>query len=236
MNTTPDILNETALHVEQVIYSRHSIRRFLPKPVSLSTVRELLETAAQAPSGTNVQPWKVYALAGEKKVELGNAITEKYLASGVEGMPFDYYPKEWTDPWLSRRRKTGIDLYALLGIEKGDDDKMLQQWIRNYQFFDAPVGLIFTIDKVLGQGMFLDCGMFIATLMIAARARGLDTCVQVAFAHFQEVIHKTLYLPENEIVICGMSLGYADQEAPENKLRTEREPVDSFADLRGFAD
>ena len=233
---TPDTQNETAFQVEQVIYSRHSVRRFLPKPVPASTVRELLEVASQAPSGTNVQPWKVYALAGEKKVELGKEITEKYLASGIEGMPFDYYPKEWVDPWLSRRRKTGIDLYALLGIAKGDKDKMLQQWIRNYQFFDAPVGLIFTVDKIIGQGMFLDYGMFIATLMIAARARGLDTCTQLAFAEFQEVIHKTLDVPENEMVICGMALGYADLEAPENKLRTEREPVENFADFRGFDD
>ena len=235
MNTL-DTQNETAFQVEQVIYSRHSVRRFLPKPVPASTVKELLEVASQAPSGTNVQPWKVYALAGEKKVELGKAITEKYLASGIEGMPFDYYPKEWVDPWLSRRRKTGIDLYALLGIAKGDKDKMLLQWIRNYQFFDAPVGLIFTVDKIIGQGMFLDYGMFIATLMIAARARGLDTCTQLAFAEFQEVIHKTLDVPENEMVICGMALGYADLEAPENKLRTEREPVENFADFRGFDD
>ena len=233
---TPDTQNETAFQVEQVVYSRHSIRRFLSKPVSASTVRELLEVAAQAPSGTNVQPWKVYALTGEKKIELSNAITEKYLASGIEGMPFNYYPKEWVDPWLSRRRKTGIDLYALLGIAKGDKDKMLQQWIRNYQFFDAPVGLIFTVDKIIGQGMFLDYGMFIATLMIAARDRGLDTCTQLAFAEFQEVIHKTLDLPENEMIICGMSLGYADPDAPENKLRTEREPVENFADFRGFDD
>ena len=231
---TQNILNETTQRVDEVIRSRHSIRRFLPKPVSAAAVKEILEIASCAPSGTNMQPWKVYALAGEEKTTLGNVITEKYLASGMEGMPFDYYPKEWIDPWLSRRRKTGTDLYSLLGIAKGDKDKMVQQWIRNYRFFDAPVGLILTIDKIFGTGIFLDYGMFIGNLMIAARARGVDTCVQLAFAEFQEIIHKTLDLPENEQVICGVSLGYADPDAPENQLRTEREPVEKFADFRGF--
>ena len=232
---TPDVLSDITPQVDQAIRSRRSIRRFLPKQVPATTVRELLELAARAPSGTNVQPWKVYALAGKEKDALGKALTDRYMASGIEGVAFDYYPKEWVEPWISRRRKVGADLYSLLKIAKGNKDKMVQQWTRNYIFFDAPVGLIFTIDKVFGLGMFLDYGMFLANLMTAARARGLDTCPQLAFAEFQETIRKQLAIPENELVICGMSLGYADPDAPENQLITEREPVESFADFRGFA-
>jgi nitroreductase len=225
----------TPISVKDAIHTRHSIRRFLVKPVSADTVREILDLAARAPSGTNVQPWKVYALAGQKKEALGRAITEKYLASGFEKTDFEYYPKEWVEPWISRRRKVGADLYALLGIVKGDKKRMTEQWIRNYRFFDAPVGLIFTIDRIFGSGMLLDYGIFMENLMLAARAFGLDTCPQAAFTDFQQTIQQTLGFPENERVICGMALGYADPDAPENQLRTERAPAKEFSDFRGFA-
>ncbi|GHU33920.1 nitroreductase [Betaproteobacteria bacterium] len=225
----------TPVSIKDAIHTRHSIRRFLPAPVAADTVREILDLAARAPSGTNVQPWKVYALAGPEKEALGRAITEKYLASGFEKTDFDYYPKEWVEPWLSRRRKVGADLYALLGIVKGDKERMTGQWIRNYRFFDAPVGLIFTIDRIFGSGMLLDYGMFLENLMLAARAFGLDTCPQAAFSDFQNTIRQTLGLPENERVICGMALGYAEPEAPENQLITERVPAREFTDFRGFA-
>ncbi|MDR0439823.1 MAG: nitroreductase [Candidatus Accumulibacter sp.] len=221
--------------VENVIRGRRSIRRFLTTPVDTGVVRELLELAARAPSGTNVQPWRVYALAGAAKDALIRAVVEKYKASGIEAMDFDYHPKEWVDPWLSRRRKMGYDLYALLGIAKGDKEKMAQQEINNYRFFDAPVGLIFTFDRALGMGMLLDYGMFLENLMLAARARGLDTCQQLAFAKFQNTVQRTLGLPDNERIIGGMALGYADPDAPENRLRTERVPVEAFTEFRGFA-
>ncbi|MDR2112736.1 MAG: nitroreductase [Candidatus Accumulibacter sp.] len=221
--------------VDDIIHARRSIRRFLPTPVAAGAVRELLDLAARAPSGANVQPWRVYALAGSDKEALSRAITEKYLASGVEGMEIDYYPKQWIEPWLSRRRKVGADLYALLGIAKGDKEKAARQWLRNYRFFDAPVGLIFTVDRVFGPGMLLDYGMFLENLMLAARARGLDTCPQLAFTDFQNTIRQTLGLPENERIVCGMALGHADPEAPENQLYTERVPAETFADFRGFA-
>ena len=129
----------------------------------------------------------------------------------------------------------GADLYTLLGIDKGDRERMTRQWARNYLFFDAPVGLVFTIDRIFGPGMLLDYGMFMENLMLAARACGLDTCPQAAFADFQDTIRHALGLPENEQVICGMALGYADPEAPENRLRTERIPAEAFTDFRGFA-
>lgn len=221
-------------HVDEAIKSRRSVRRFLPTPVPKETVVELLDIAARAPSGTNVQPWKVYALTGAAKDELSAAILDKHNTTGMDGREFDYYPTEWADPWLSRRRKIGFDLYGLLGIGKEEKERMKAQMGRNYQFFDAPVGFIFTMDRQLGRGMFIDYGMFMANLMTAARARGLDTCPQAAFADFHETIRRVLGIPENELVVCGMSLGYADNEAPENRLVTEREPVEKFTDFRGF--
>lgn len=223
------------LSVDQAIRSRRSVRRFLPTPVSADTVRELLDLAARAPSGTNVQPWRVYALAGPAKDALSRAILDKYLTSGIDGKGLDYYPERWIEPWISRRRKVGADLYALLDIGKGDKEKMTRQWARNYLFFDAPVGLIFTTDRIFGHGMLLDHGMFMENLMLAARSRGLDTCPQAAFTDFQDTIRRTLGLPENEVVLCGMSLGYADPDAPENRLHTDRVPADGFTDFRGFA-
>ena len=220
--------------VDAAIRSRRSVRSFLPTPVPRALVRELLELAARAPSGTNVQPWKVYALAGAARKALSAAILEKFDRGESEGREFDYYPVEWKEPWLSRRRKIGFDLYSLLGIGKGDKARMHAQTGRNYQFFDAPVGFIFTLDRQLGRGMFLDYGMFMANLMIAARARGLDTCPQAAFADYPQTIRRHLGIPDNELVVCGMALGYANPDAPENRLVTEREPVENFTDFRGF--
>lgn len=220
--------------VDAAIRSRRSIRNFLPDPVPRETLAELLELAARAPSGTNVQPWKVYALTGTPKAAISAAILEKYERGEHEGREFDYYPKEWKEPWLSRRRKIGLGLYGLLGIAKDDQARMKAQTGRNYVFFDAPVGLIFTMDRCLGQGMFLDFGMFMANLMIAARARGLDTCAQLSFADYPKTVAENLGLPDNERVVCGMALGYANPDAPENQLITEREPVENFTDFRGF--
>ena len=229
-----DHVNEGVEAVNFAIRSRHSIRRFLPTPLPKETVAELLALAACAPSGTNVQPWKVYALAGEAKEALSQEVLQKFNSGAAEGREFDYYPKEWADPFLARRRKIGFALYGLLGIGKDDKVRMKEQTGRNFKFFDAPVGLIFTMDRILGQGMFIDYGMFMANLMTAARARGLDTCPQAAFADYHQTIRQHLNLPENELVVCGMSLGYADTNAIENTLITEREPVAGFTDFRGF--
>jgi nitroreductase len=226
--------NEAIHAVDEAIRSRHSIRRFLAKPVSRELVSELLELASRAPSGTNVQPWKVYALAGSARVALSSAILAKFERGELETRDFDYYPKEWKDPFLARRRKIGLGLYSLLGIAKDDKAGMKHQTGRNYLFFDAPVGFIFTMDTCLGQGMFLDYGMFMANLMVAARARGLDTCAQLSFADYHKTVREHLGLPDNERVVCGMALGYADPDAPENRLITEREAVEQFTDFRGF--
>jgi nitroreductase len=220
--------------VDRAIRSRRSIRRFLRTKVDASAVRELLELAACAPSGTNVQPWRVYALAGEAKAALSDAILARFMAGEREGREFDYYPTQWKEPYLSRRREVGFGLYGLLGIGRDNKAAMTAQAARNFLFFDAPVGLIFTMDRDMGHGMFIDYGMFMGNLMTAARARGLDTCPQAAFADYPATIRSVLGLPDNELVVCGMALGHADPDGPENRLRTRREPVESFTDFRGF--
>jgi LAO/AO transport system ATPase len=221
--------------VDRAITTRRSVRAFLPRPVPRATVERILAVARRAPSGTNTQPWKVYVLAGEAKARLARAITAAFDA-GTTTREFHYYPTKWFEPYLARRRKIGWDLYGLLGIGRGDKDRSHAQHRRNYLFFDAPVGLVFTIDRNLETGSWLDYGMFLENVMVAARARGLDTCPQAAWMEFPRQIAETLGLPENEQVVCGMSLGYADPDAIENRLVTEREPVAGFARFEGFDD
>jgi nitroreductase len=222
---------ETAA-VEAAITSRRSARAYLPTPVPRATVERILEVAARAPSGTNTQPWKVHVLTGTAKDRLSRAVRAAYDDPAERARhteEYAYYPTEWVSPYIDRRRKVGWDLYGLLGIGKADKARMHEQHGRNYAFFDAPVGLIFTIDRVMQQGSWLDYGMFLQGLMVAARAHGLDTCPQAAFTQFHRVIERELALPPAEMVVCGMSLGHADPDAPENRLVTEREPVSGFA-------
>jgi len=223
---------DTAPIVDAAITSRHSMRAFLPTAVPRETVEQILAVAARAPSGTNTQPWKVHVLTGAAKQRLSTAIRAAYDDPAERARhteEYAYYPTEWVSPYIDRRRKVGWDLYGLLGIGKTDKARMHAQHGRNYAFFDAPVGLIFTIDRVMQQGSWLDYGMFLQSIMVAARARGLDTCPQAAFTQFHRIIEAQLGIPGNEMVVCGMSLGHADPDAPENRLVTEREPVSGFA-------
>ena len=218
--------------VEAAIATRRSVRRFRPDPVPREVVEDLLRLAARAPSGTNVQPWRVHVLLGAARQRLVERLQAAYDDPAHEAVhiaDYDYYPVEWVSPYVERRRKVGWDLYRLLGIAKGDKDAMHDQHRRNYAFFDAPVGLIFTIDRVFNQGSWLDYGMFLQTLMIAARARGLDTCAQAAFCRFHRLIADELELPASQQLVCGMALGWADEAAPENALSTERMAVTDFA-------
>ena len=222
--------------VDFAISSRRSIRAFLPRPVPREEIASILAVASRAPSGTNTQPWKVHVLTGEAKTRLSAAILAAYedpAVAGTHADEWDYYPREWASPYLERRRKVGWDLYGLLGIAKADKARMHAQHGRNYGFFDAPVGLVFTIDRVMRQGSFLDYGMFLQGLMVAARARGLDTCPQAAFMQFHRLIAGQLAIPATEMVVCGMSLGYADPSRVENSLHTDREPVDAFTTFHG---
>jgi nitroreductase len=228
---TPD----STAAVDAAITSRRSVRAFLPTPVPRQTIEDILTVASRAPSGVNTQPWKVTVLTGAAKEGLSRKIVAEHDARAAAGSTgadvgeYDYYPTEWASPYIERRRKIGWDLYGLLGIGKADKARMHAQHGRNYSFFDAPVGLIFTIDRILRQGSWLDYGMFLQNVMTAARGRGLDTCPQAAFIGFHKIIGEHLAVPASEMVVCGMSLGYADPSAAENQLVTEREPVNAFA-------
>ncbi len=213
------------------ITSRLSIRAFLPTPVARATVEEILAVAARAPSGTNTQPWHAYVLTGAAKERLSRRLVAAYddpAERAVHSEEYAYYPTEWKSPFIDRRRKVGWDLYSLLGIARTDKARMHAQHRRNYEFFGAPVGLMFTIDRVMRQGSWLDFGMFLQSVMIAARGLGLDTCPQAAFTQFHRIIMEELGAPAEEQLVCGMSLGHADPEAIENTLVTEREPVAGF--------
>jgi nitroreductase len=195
-------------------------------------LREILQVAARAPSGTNTQPWQVSVLTGAARAELSRrieAVHDDPALRALHSEEYAYYPTRWESPYIERRRKVGWDLYGLLGIGKTDRERMHRQHGRNYRFFDAPVGLIFTIDRVMERGSWIDYGMFLQSIMIAARARGLDTCPQAAFTPFHRVIEEFLQLPASQMVVCGMSLGVADPQAIENTLVTERVPVEQFA-------
>jgi nitroreductase len=217
---------------DAAITTRHSIRAYLPKPVPRETIEQILAVASRAPSGTNTQPWQVHVLTGEAKAALSRDIRAAYddpaeRARHTEA--YAYYPTEWQSPYIDRRRKVGWELYGLLGIGKADKARMHEQHAKNYDFFGAPVGLMFTIDRVMQQGSWLDYGMFLQSVMVAARARGLDTCPQAAFTQYHRLIAEELQLPAHEMVVCGMSLGWADPQAVENTLVTEREPLAGFA-------
>ena len=226
----------STLPSDEAITTRRSVRAFLPTPVGREAVESLLALASRAPSGSNIQPWKVRVVAGEARERLSRAILAAIDGGGesVHRREWNYYPAHWREPFLGRRRKIGWDLYGLLGIAKGDFEATERQRRKNYAFFGAPVGLIFTLDEDLQIGSWLDLGIFIGTFMIAARGRGLDTCPQAAFADFHEVIRRELSIPANEIVICGMALGHADPDAPENRLVTERALPAQFATFEGF--
>jgi nitroreductase len=225
------IQTEQQAAVDAAITSRRSIRAYLPKPVPHDDIAAILEVAARAPSGTNTQPWKVTVLTGASLRTLTDRITQAYDEPGRDEKyvrEYEYYPNKWVSPYIERRRKVGWDLYSLLGITREDKAGMHAQHRRNFTFFDAPVGLIFTIDRIMEQGSWLDYGMFLQNIMVAARGRGLDTCPQAAFTQFHRIIAEVCGLDDGEMVVCGMALGYADREQIENTLVSEREPLDSF--------
>jgi nitroreductase len=222
--------------VDEAIRSRQSVRAFLPEPVERTTVEELLRLASRSASGSNIQPWRVRVIAGETKVRLTQAIFDAVARDGFEPYQreWNYYPVRWREPFLGRRRKIGWEMYSLLGVAKGDFEGTQQARMRNYEFFGAPVGMMFTLDEDLEIGSWLDLGIFLGSIMIAARGQGLHTCPQAAFADFHSVIRPVLDIPENEIIVCGMALGHIDPDAPVNGLKTERADLDAFVTFDGL--
>jgi len=223
-----------SLLFDDVLRQRRSVRAFKPDPVPLALVRDLLDCARLAPSGTNIQPWKVHVVAGEVRSRL-----EAEVLAHRETNPPDTsaeFPRaRRTEPYVSRARTLGKAMYSLIGIPRGDQAANWAQWGRNYKFFDAPVGLIFTIDKSLDCMSFLDTGMFIQNLLLAAKARGLDTCPQGAWNNYWTVTRRVLKVPDDQWIVCGVSLGWADETHPVNTLVADREPIEAFATFHGFA-
>jgi nitroreductase len=229
-----NLLNAAA--VDEAINTRQSVRAFLPTPVERVTVEELLKLAARSASGSNIQPWRIRVIAGDVREQMVKAIFDAVERDGFEPYQreWNYYPVNWREPFLGRRRKIGWDMYSLLGVAKGDFEGTQRARMRNYQFFGAPVGMIFTLDEDLEIGSWLDLGIYLGSLMIAARGHGLHTCPQAAFADFHKVIRPILRIPEKEIIVCGMALGHIDPDAPVNKLVTARTPLADFASFEGF--
>jgi nitroreductase len=230
----------TSVTIQQAMDSRMSARAFKQQAVSKDIISDILHMASRAPSGTNTQPWKVYVLQGESR----NSLVTKVCAAHdeIRAHPekaadyreaYDYYPEKWVSPYIDRRRENGWSLYGLLGIGKADKDKMHLQHQRNYKFFDAPVGLMFTLDKVMGRGSLVDYGMFLQSVMLAARAHGLHTCPQAAWNGFATIILPHIGAGPDEMLVCGMALGYADDQDIINTFRTPRETVASFTHWLG---
>lgn len=211
------------------ITSRKSVRSFLPDAaVDQRIVRRILQAASSAPSGSNTQPWHVHVLTGESREQLSAALLEAHQTDVPEQREYEYYPKEWRSPYLERRRAMGVSLYKHLGVERGDPEAAKAQRGKNYEFFGAPVVMIFTIDKVMEVGSWLDYGMFLQSIMIAARACGLHTCPQASLANYPEIVKQHLQIPKNQTVICGIALGYEDTQASTNQYRTGRLDLEEF--------
>ena len=218
------------METHEALITRRSVRRFLSKPVSKEKIEKILEGAAFAPSGHNIQPWHVYVVEGQKKKNITNSIIDSIKNGEVKKMKqeFDYYPTEWFEPYISRRRAVGFELYRLLNISRDDYAARDKQMQENFHFFGAPVGMFITMDRRLAEGTFIDLGMFIQSILVGARGEGLHTCGQVAFTRFHTLIAKELDFDKNEMLVCGVSLGYEDTAAPENKLRVEKLSHDKF--------
>ncbi len=219
--------DEYSLSAIDAVVNRRSVRRFLPNPVAMSIVSDILSAAARAPSGTNSQPWKVYVVTGAARDRLSAAVLDAARA-GTRSLEYVYVPSPLKEPYLSRRRGVGFELYKLLGIERTDIEGRKRAMLRNFEFFGASIGLFFVMERYLLHGSWLDCGMFMQNVMVLARAYGLETCPQQAWCEYGAIVHEQLALPDDHILLSGMALGFADTTAPENALESERLSVNDF--------
>jgi nitroreductase len=217
------------MRVSEAIKSRHSMRVFKPDPVSKADVEWIIAHATRAASNGNLQPWKLYVTMGEARRRLSATILEAMDAGDTgPGAEYNVYPKEFTPLYDTRRKTVGKQLYTLLGVPRGDTSGMAKQFRKNYEFFDAPVGMILCVERRMGNGQWIDCGIFLDQLMLLAREKGLHTCPQAAFSRFQHIVRRELNIPDDQIVICGLALGHADPDAIPNNLITERAPIQDF--------
>ena len=226
------------MDVRDAVASRYSCRAFLPTPVSLAIVRDILDRAGRAPSGGNVQPWLVHALTGAPLEQLKVLLRPRLAAElpDGEGAEYPIYPDPLKEPYRSRRFEAGEIMFGSIGIPRDDRPARIRQYGRNFEFFDAPAGLFFSLDRSMGWPQKSDLGGYVQTVMLLARAHGLHTCAQEAWIHWHKTLPPFLGMPPDPILFCGMALGYADESAPINRWHSPRAPLDEIATFRGFAD
>jgi nitroreductase len=217
------------MRVSEAVTSRRSMRVFKPDPVPKADIEWIIETANRAASNGNLQPWKLYVTMGKARQRLSSAILAAIDANDHgPGGEYDIYPKEFTPVYDARRKLVGKQLYTLLGVPRGDTAGMQKQFRKNFDFFDAPVGMILCVERRMGDGQWIDCGIFLDQLMLLAREKGLHTCPQAAFSRYQHVVRRELEIPDDQVVICGLALGHADPDVIPNSLVTERAPIQDF--------
>jgi nitroreductase len=224
------------MDVRDAIATRYSCRAFLPTPVPRAIVRDILDRAARAPSGGNLQPWLVHALAGARLEQIKQELRPRFakeLPRG-EGAEYQVYPPDLKEPYYGRRSRVATQLYDSIGIPREDRPGRYRQFARNYLFYDAPVGLFVSVDRIMGPPQWSDLGGFVQSVMLLARAHGLHSCAQEAWTSWHKTVSAFIRLAPEHILFCGIALGYADPDAPINCWRSEREGVDSFARFEGF--
>ncbi|HEX9801840.1 MAG TPA: nitroreductase [Gammaproteobacteria bacterium] len=216
------------MNIINVMKTRKSCRAFLDRDVDADKIHAVLDAARWAPSGVNMQPWRVTVVRGESRARISDALLAARKAGQEENPDYQYYPGEWFEPYKSRRKATGLALYGALQIGREDNRARTEAWYNNYRFFGAPVGLLVFLDRRLGQGSWVDIGMFLQNLMLAAESEGLATCPQASLAEYPDIVRGILGIGDEMALVCGLSLGYADPDAAVNGYRTPREPVDAF--------
>lgn len=216
------------MNVQDALKNRKSVREFQDKQVDESIIREILDAARWAPSGTNTQPWEVHVVSGKAKADLDTALQNEFQSGVKPAMEYDYYPQQWVSPFLSRRRECGLAMYSALDIKRQDKQKRLDQWAKNYNAFGAPVVLFFTIDRILETGSYFDYGMFYQSIMLVAVELGLATCPQAALAEYPDLVRSMLNISSDKLLLCGMALGYEEKHAAVNNYRTSRIELDEF--------
>lgn len=223
------------ISVTEALLGRHSTRAFLNRPVAADVVRDIIETARHAPSGGNLQPWKLAAMTGADLKRLKVSVRESFARDPKgEGLENPIYPNPLKETYDERRRKCGEDMYAAIGVSRENKQGRLQQFARNYDFFGAPVGIILATDRTMGSAQWTDAGIFLQSVLLLAQERGLATCPQAAWAVVHKTVRAHLEWPDELTIICGISLGYADPAHPINAAVMDRAPFDDIAQLRGF--
>ena len=218
------------MNVAEALRARISVRAFRADPVSLPLLKEVLDAARYAPSGGNLQPWRVIAVSGAER----DAVVQLAKTHSHDDDGYPTYPPSLWEPFRSRRYKLAEDMYALMGVPREDKAARLAHVARNFEFFDAPVGLFFVIDRRLGHGQWAHLGMLIQSVALAATERGLGTCIQESWGNVRTALHAHFKLAEHELLYCGMAVGYADESKPVNRLRSDRASLEELVEFRGF--